>query len=153
MDREEFNEATKRLGSNEVTITSDPNAAAINNLAQDIGQWAREKGFREDFDDADWLEAFAAEYFPTDDGRRDNLERIAKNHRRLANVSKLMLMVSEISEGLEGMRDGGNYGEELGDLIIRVLENAECNRIPIGDEVTAKVAKNRDRPYRHGKKF
>lgn len=129
-------------------------AAEINALSQDIGDWAKKKGFRKDWEDADWLEQFVGRNGASinhDD--QSKIFEIAKEHRRMANVTKLMLMVSELSEALEGMRDGGNYGEELGDLVIRALENADANDIDIGDEIVAKVAKNQDRPYMHGRKF
>jgi len=151
---EQLAEQTK----DQVELTVDPRAAAINSLAQDIGAWADSKGFREEWEDADWLENLAKELSYDDDREFrlrnvDRLKKIAKSHRRMANVQKLMLMVSELSEALEGMRDGGNYGEELGDLVIRALENANKNGIPIGDEIIKKVAKNKDRPYKHGRQF
>jgi len=141
---------------NELTV--DTTAAAINALSRDIGEWADRKGFREDWSDADFLDELAIvlrRIGPSGLGSAvpDKLETIAKEHRRLANVCKLMLMVSELSEALEGMRDGGNYDEELGDLAIRLMENAHKNNIPIGDIIMKKVAVNEDRPYKHGRQF
>lgn len=156
------------------TITADTTAAAINGLADTIGEWADRKGFREDWEDASFIENMADQlvflsaklYTPADKigtdypqgleshrKQADMLREVARTHRRLANVCKLMLMVSELSEALEGMRDGGNFGEELADLVIRVLENAHKNRVPIGDEIVKKVAVNESRPHKHGRKF
>lgn len=133
-------------------------AAVLNDLADTIGEWADSKGFREDWEDADFLDAFADRISIADDPAysgdlAERIHKIAKNHRRMANVTKLLLMVSEISESLEGMRDGTNYGEELGDLVIRVFENANKNNIPIGDEIVNKVNKNYGREHKHGRAF
>jgi len=136
----------------EVTLTVDTRAAAVNDLADIIGKWADDKGFREDYDDADYLE-YVVKHLNLNGLVAENLLRISESHRRLTNVSKLMLMVSELSEALEGMRDGGNYGEELGDVVIRVLENAEKNGIPIGDVILKKMRVNEDREFKHGRKF
>ena len=69
-----------------------------------------------------------------------------------------MLMVSEASEALGDLRNGFSahsrtYGEELADLIIRVMENAQKNRIPIGDAIIAKMDINEGRAHKHGKNF
>jgi NTP pyrophosphatase (non-canonical NTP hydrolase) len=152
-----------------LSLTASGEAAVINVIAGDIGGWAIRKGFREDFDDAKWLELFAAAYqhvydkvadiagkeYPDSDvlDAVERLRRIAKRHYEMANTTKLMLMVSELSEALEGQRDGGNYDEELADLMIRVMENAHCNGIPIGDIILRKMAVNEDRPHKHGRSF
>lgn len=145
----------------EVTIHVTGEAAVINHVADEIGEWADRKGFREDWEDADWLESLgkaldsedAAEFRMTGHGQR--LLKIAKNHRRMANATKLMLMVSEAAEALDDLRDGDEpgYGEELADLVIRALENAQRNRLPIGDIIIKKIDTNQDRPYLHGREF
>lgn len=146
-------------GKDRSVVTVDTTAAAINALAHDIGDWADRKGFREDWEDADFLDDLAhgmedqTRLILIDKEDCNRIHSIANSHRRMANVAKLMLMVSELAEALEGMRDGGNYGEELGDLVIRVLENANKNNIAIGDEIIKKVAVNEDRPHKHGRKF
>jgi len=136
----------------EVTLTVDTRAAAVNDLSDVIGKWAEDKGFREDYDDADYLE-YVVKHLNLKGLVAENLLRIAESHRRLTNVSKLMLMVSELSEALEGMRDGGNYDEELADVVIRVFENAQKNGIPIGDVILKKMRINEEREFRHGRKF
>lgn len=150
------------MANGAVTITVDGRAAAVNDLARDIGDWADRKGFREDWDDANFLDGFAdnftsIDWDATDVGSvRANVERlhkIADSHRRLANICKLMLMVSELGEALEGMRDGGNYDEELADVVIRVLENANKNGIALGDKIVEKMNINEGRAYKHGRNF
>lgn len=84
---------------------------------------------------------------------------------------KLALVTSEVSEALEvnrldlstpdqltgtaGMTMGQSidFTEELADIVIRVLDIAGFYGLPIGDALVAKVEKNRDRPYRHGKRL
>lgn len=158
-----------------ITITEE--AVVMNEVADRIGAWAEAKGFREDWSDADCLTNIADVIDKLEGGEidykggylslighNDNgevsdetigaaLRRIAESHRRLANVCKLFLMVSELSEALEGMRDGGNYGEELADVVIRAFENAEKNNVAIGDEIIRKMAVNDNRAYKHGRKF
>lgn len=138
-------------------------AATMNHVADVIGNWADRKGFRQDWADAAWLVKLADEIereeigFDLEEERGEDafatLRQIAKDHERLANVCKIALMMSELSEAIEGMRDGGNYGEELADLVIRAFENAAKNKVPIGDEIVAKVAVNEGRPFRHGRQF
>jgi NTP pyrophosphatase (non-canonical NTP hydrolase) len=140
-------------------------AAGVNFLAAWIGTWAERKGFREDWEDADQLDEFAEELVilscslhepPGLEKHRlmaSELHRIAESHRRMAHTTKLLLMVSEISEALEGQRDGGNYDEELADLIIRALENAHKRGADIGAIIVDKMHVNEGRPHKHGRSF
>lgn len=143
-----------------VVLTASGEAAVINEIANEIGDWAIRKGFREDFDDAKWLDNFALAYehvakkWGADVAEAvEMLRKIAARHHVMSNTTKLMLMVSELSEALDGQRDGGNYDEELADVIIRVMENAHCNGIPIGDMILRKMAVNEERPHKHGRQF
>lgn len=75
----------------------------------------------------------------------------------------LALIHSEVSESLEILRISPDkisdrsrkdlLGEELADIIIRVMDYAAFKDISLGDFIIAKNRKNRDRPYKHGKKF
>ena len=67
---------------------------------------------------------------------------------------KLALIHSEVSEALEDYRNDADYhfGEELADIVIRVMDLAEHVRVDLEAEVERKLAINRDRPYRHGGK-
>jgi len=64
------------------------------------------------------------------------------------------LIHSEASEALEAFRhdDLANFGEELADIIIRVLDCAPGLGIDIDLAVRQKMAKNAERGYRHGNK-
>ena len=66
----------------------------------------------------------------------------------------LALIHSEVSEALEAFRhnDHENFGEELADILIRVLDCAPGLGIDIDAAVADKLAKNRTRGYRHGGK-
>ena len=66
----------------------------------------------------------------------------------------LALIHSEVSEALEAFRhnDHENFGEELADILIRVLDCAPGLGIDIDREVQQKLAKNRTRGFRHGGK-
>lgn len=67
----------------------------------------------------------------------------------------IALMHSELSEGLEALRKGDmvNLSEELADTIIRILDYSAARGIDIGTAVTVKMAVNKDRPRKHGKRF
>jgi NTP pyrophosphatase (non-canonical NTP hydrolase) len=79
-------------------------------------------------------------------------------------AQRLMLVVSELSEGLEALRNGNppdshipkfsGLSAELADAVIRILNLAEHEGINLGKAVVAKAAYNTTRPHRHGgKKF
>jgi NTP pyrophosphatase (non-canonical NTP hydrolase) len=46
-----------------------------------------------------------------------------------------------------------DFTEEVADIIIRALDLVGYYNLPIGQAVTAKIAKNNERPYRHGKRY
>lgn len=135
--------------------------ASINRFSAQTAKNAQDKGFHQAFEDADWLEMMAGKlevaYGPTADRMRD----IAKRIRMLEVGTKLMLVVSELAEGFESLRDTGyeghidgqgNLGEELADACIRLGDLAGMVETPLGDNITDKMAVNKDRPYRHGRK-
>lgn len=66
----------------------------------------------------------------------------------------LALIHSEVSEALEAFRnnDDENLFEELGDILIRVLDLAGGLGFNIQETVTEKIRKNYVRGYRHGGK-
>lgn len=72
--------------------------------------------------------------------------------------TKLMLIVSEVAEAMEGDRNGipvnekGGLGEELADIVIRVFDLARHNSIAIGTEIARKMEVNAGRPRMHGNK-
>jgi NTP pyrophosphatase (non-canonical NTP hydrolase) len=68
--------------------------------------------------------------------------------------TKLMLIVSEVSEALEAFRKGDmeEFGEELADTFIRLGDLCGWLDIPIERAILDKMEKNRERPYKHGKR-
>lgn len=72
----------------------------------------------------------------------------------------LALMHSEISEALEGYRDGNppsekldgfsQVEEELADLVIRIMDHCAAREFRVAEAVVAKMKYNRKRPVRHG---
>ena len=67
----------------------------------------------------------------------------------------LALIHSEVSEALEADREGDDdlYAEELADIVIRVLDHAETEGIDLTAEIIAKNEQNRQREYKHGKRY
>lgn len=72
---------------------------------------------------------------------------------------KLALIHSEVSEALEGDRNGiaadekGGLGEELADVVIRVFDLAAAQGIAIGSVIAHKMEVNASRPKMHGKRY
>lgn len=74
--------------------------------------------------------------------------------------NRLMLIVSELSEGLEGLRNGnlstepnsGGLGEELADAQIRLADFGIDLGISLEDTVQRKHDYNVTRPFKHGGK-
>lgn len=71
-----------------------------------------------------------------------------------------MLIVSEVAEAMESLRDvgadgikvgEGNVGEELADTHIRLFALEQLLDIRPGQEVTKKMGINNDRPHKHGR--
>ncbi len=92
--------------------------------------------------------------------------------------AKLMLVVSEVAEAMEADRKDkkadwdnyrgdesmnwelayerylkGSFGDELADIIIRVLDLSEYLGIDLSSHIEVKVEYNQTRPLKHGKKY
>lgn len=78
---------------------------------------------------------------------------------------KLMLTITELAEGYEGVRRGissrpdehcpefTNEEVELADAIIRLLDLAEYRKLRLPAAILCKMDYNATRPYKHNKQF
>jgi hypothetical protein len=138
---------------------------SLNELSQEIGEWAIGHGFREDWELATWLDEYATNY-EYDDTEYKKLTAAAEALRTNIIGTKLMLIVSEAAEAMEtlrkvgatGMMNGeGNFSEEIADTHIRLFELSQMiNPLKklktVGAETIDKIKINSKRPFKHGKK-
>ena len=70
-------------------------------------------------------------------------------------LSRCMLITTEVAELAEEFRkldfDLNPVAEEMADIIIRVMDMATSIGVSLDMAVEAKMKKNRNRPYKHGK--
>lgn len=104
-----------------------------------------------------------------ENGFWDDFERVCRVVRKedremLTNAmdafysQKLSLTHSELSEGLEALREGNfqekdGLEEELADTVIRILDLAGRLEFDLEKAIIEKMDKNKDREEKHGKNF
>jgi hypothetical protein len=165
---------TKQAHNGEVILTPTVEAGVVNALQEECGRTAREHGFTDDWYMADFLDQLAekmvgyqiweitGEVDDKDTSQVDvKLRIIAEALRNNILAAKLMLIVSELAEGLESLRNNGgaegalagegNFGEELADAMVRIMDTGTFTKEPLGDTLLRKMAVNRDRPHMHDK--
>jgi NTP pyrophosphatase (non-canonical NTP hydrolase) len=108
-------------------------------VGQEIHAWARSNGF------------YNREQFTCRDPVTGDVEGRITNPSLPAE--KLMLIVTEVAEAMEALRDGDAVveGEEVADIVIRCLDYAAWRGIRLDDVIAAKMEANRQRPYLHGR--
>jgi len=86
-----------------------------------------------------------------------HINRIAKkqfkwverhNWHNKTNLESLALIASEVGEAINECRmstPSDTFGEELADIILRVLDLSVINKINIADEIKKKMKKNNQR--------
>ena len=75
----------------------------------------------------------------------------------------IMLMVTELAEACEALRNGNPPDDkipefdglvvELADTVIRIMDYTQARKLPIADAIIAKMQYNQKRPRKHGKEF
>ncbi len=150
---------------NGTALAPSVEAAVVNALQQECGETSESHGFKRDWYMADWLEERANDIdngvdLDTEDAV--TLRQVAATLRNNIIGMKLALIHSEISEALESLRknggakgalDGdGNFGEEMADAIVRILDTGTFTKDNLGDELLKKMKINQARPHMHGGK-
>jgi NTP pyrophosphatase (non-canonical NTP hydrolase) len=83
------------------------------------------------------------------------------NPRNEAEI--ICLIHSELSEALEGLRNGNKLSEhipdfsaveeELADAVIRIMDYSEAMKYRVSEAIIEKMIFNATRPSKHGKRF
>lgn len=120
---------------------------SFNGVANGIEEWANRKGWNED--DPTGLDETL--------GAKLRQEQLVTHY----DIMKLGLMVTEISEAIEGRRHGDplsdkisrytSQEEELADCIVRIMHYAAHRKLRVAEALIEKLAYNEQRPYKHGK--
>lgn len=127
-----------------ILFQTGPMSAGIRALSGYINEMMRARGF---WDDEPALDS--------------STER--EQSMKAYDSMKVMLVVTELAEGVEGLRKGNGPSEhipefscmeeEYADAIIRILDHCAQRKWRIADAIEAKMAFNASRPHKHGKAF
>ena len=130
----------------------------FNELAKQINQGVREKGFWDSMDASlDALKDHAIEYGDT--------KNTVKATKDAFIAQKIALIMSEMGEALEAMRKGDytadgygvgkkdSFADELTDAVIRILDLSGELSIDLDAQIAFKMAFNAQREAKHGKEF
>lgn len=119
-----------------------PIGSVINSLSVEAHENARSKGFYEDIEELQ-------DYLSVND--QPEKHAVAGETFTLAQLAKV---ASEVGEAVSAIQHGEHLQlrEELADIVIRVLDLAGYLDFRIGDCIILKMEKNKNRPYKHGKR-
>lgn len=115
---------------------------ALNDLAEEVSDVAEAKGFW------DYEEISDQGLIPT---------KIALIHSEASEALAVHRAEYDDSDedaitGMSEMQED-DFAEELADILIRTLDLAGYYDLDIGNVVMSKIQKNRERPYRHSKRY
>lgn len=112
----------------------------MDDLAHEIYEFNRSQGF------------YDREYLRVIDPVTGDVEGRPENPSFASE--KLLLIVSEVSETQDALRNGDrvNEEEEVADILIRTLDYAAWRGIDPDQVVREKMSQNRGRPRLHGRK-
>lgn len=113
----------------------------INELVKQAYQNAKEHGFWEDVKFIKNISNITT----------DKMSELIDN----SVCTRLLLINGEVSEAMEALRknDLTNFREELADVAIRLFDLSGGLNIDLEAEITKKMEKNKNRPFKHGKRF
>jgi len=85
----------------------------------------------------------------------EEIVKYRKNINQAFITQKLMLIVSELGEAVEALRNCNkeNFEEEIADVFIRLGDFCGGYNIDIEKAIKKKMTVNEKRPYKHGKQF
>lgn len=125
------------LQQSRADIQQEYRTQLLNELAVEITEIAKEKGF--------WEDGFYT--IPL------KLVLIHDEASEALRVHREEYDGDEIPESGMTPRQEQDFGEELADIIIRTLDLAGYYDLDIGFLITEKMAKNKERPRKHGKRY
>ena len=125
----------------------------LKDLQDELHANAVDKGFWEKHDK---LLSYVASGSANEEHTKDMLSHVDL----LYQMSRTMLVASELSEGVEGLRHGNppddkipefdSFSVELADAVIRIFDMAGRFNLPVIDAIVAKAKFNTTRSHRHG---
>jgi NTP pyrophosphatase (non-canonical NTP hydrolase) len=103
---------------------------------------------------------------PLPDDVQTFIDGIQATWKEMHAAKRLLLIVSEVSEAYEALREVGHFRgwtsptgkpegvpSELADILVRTAEFAETVRIDVQGATEEKMTYNSTRPHKHGKRF
>lgn len=118
------------------------NCLGINHVSDEAHDNAVKHGFYEDYEKLE-------EFLQSED--KPHLADVAHRDFVLAQLAKIGSEVGECVAVVQKVEDYKGLAEELADIMIRTMDLAAFLGYRLGADVMLKMAKNAQRPYKHGK--